>query len=346
MIRQYVDVLFMDGELMLTDAFRLYKGDSGILVSVKVEKQYYRNNKLVSENLIELGKYGRAIIRKAQSDCPLEDDGIEDPVYCSDIALIEEGRLDILIPAEAIDETSEMGIYQIQIQLYGGISEDLTRPRLTLEPFEFEACDLISEDMELEEPVFDDEYKEATADESMVDLAMVMSEEEDEDVFDEEGNYNPTVWSSGMLISSNKLNKMEGAIGTINNNTKDIREGYATTEYVMNNYPTKDYVQTTYVDKTDFGSTLEELASKEYVNESISNIDIPEVDLSGCAPIDHTHPEYITEIPSDYINEEELEARGYLTEHQDLSGYATNNYVDEKLGDIESILKSINGEEI
>lgn len=324
MIRQYVDVLFMDGELMLTDAFRLYKGDSGILVSVKVEKQYYRNNKLVSENVIELGKYGRAIIRKAQIECQ-EDDGIEDPVYCSDVAKIEEGRLDILIPAEAIDETSEMGIYQIQIQLYGD-NEINGRPRLTLDPFEFEACNLISEDMELEEPEFDVEAgSRAIVDEGEVDKAELLNDGEELPVEDEEGNYNKTIWQKGQIIWANQLNKIENALNHL---------------FIM------------------IGAKVSKGEMYMYVDEKIGEIDIPEVDLSGCAPIDHTHDEYLTEIPSDYINEEELEAKGYLTEHQDLSNYATKEeipsidglaseaYVNEQLGDIESILRSINGEEI
>lgn len=73
---------------------------------------------------------------------------------------------------------------------------------------------------------------------------------------------------------------------------------------------------------------LSNLATETYVNEAISNIDIPEVDLSGCATVDHTHNEYIT--------------NSTLVEKD----YASVDYVNIKIGDIESILKSINGEEI
>jgi hypothetical protein len=72
------------------------------------------------------------------------------------------------------------------------------------------------------------------------------------------------------------------------------------------------------------------------------------------------------EVPAEYITESELNAKGYLTEHQsldgyatktfvtdkiaeaqlgggevDLTGYATKDYVDDMLGDIESLLGGI-----
>ena len=36
---------------------------------------------------------------------------------------------------------------------------------------------------------------------------------------------------------------------------------------------------------------------------------------------------FISEIPSEYITETELEQKGYITEHQSLAGYATEQYV-------------------
>lgn len=90
---------------------------------------------------------------------------------------------------------------------------------------------------------------------------------------------------------------------------------------------------------------------------------------------------FITEIPSEYITESELNEKGYLTEHQSLEGYAkksdipdTSNFatkseipdtstfatkeqvegitdnvytkteIDSKFGDIDTILDNINGE--
>lgn len=43
---------------------------------------------------------------------------------------------------------------------------------------------------------------------------------------------------------------------------------------------------------------------------------------------------YLTAIPSEYITETELNAKGYLTEHQSLDGLATEAYVDEAIANI------------
>lgn len=78
-------------------------------------------------------------------------------------------------------------------------------------------------------------------------------------------------------------------------------------------------------------------------------------DISGKADKNHTHPEYLTQhqpldeyakkseipdvsdfitsIPSEYITESELNAKGYLTEHQSLAGYATEKYVDDAIAE-------------
>ena len=40
---------------------------------------------------------------------------------------------------------------------------------------------------------------------------------------------------------------------------------------------------------------------------------------------------FLTEIPSEYVTETELDAKGYLTEHQSLAEYATKDYVSNAL---------------
>jgi hypothetical protein len=89
-----------------------------------------------------------------------------------------------------------------------------------------------------------------------------------------------------------------------------------------------DYIKTTWANGdliTD--SKLNKIENALYeINEK--EID---VDLSG----------YLTEVPAEYITESELNAKGYLTEHQSLDGYATKTYVDDMLGDIESLLGGI-----
>ena len=73
-------------------------------------------------------------------------------------------------------------------------------------------------------------------------------------------------------------------------------------------------------------------ATQEQVNQINANTsainDIKDnyakkTDLSG----------YLTEIPAEYVTETELNAKGYLTEHQSLAGYATTNDVSTAVSD-------------
>ena len=83
-------------------------------------------------------------------------------------------------------------------------------------------------------------------------------------------------------------------------------------------------------------------ATEEYVNEAVSNVS---VDLSGYAKESYVDSaitqsvsglakkedipdvsKFISEIPSEYVTESELNAKGYLTQHQDISGKADVNH--------------------
>lgn len=57
------------------------------------------------------------------------------------------------------------------------------------------------------------------------------------------------------------------------------------------------------------------LASEQFVTDQIAAIDIPDVS------------EFLTEIPEEYVTETELNDKGFLTEHQDLSQYALKSEV-------------------
>lgn len=57
-------------------------------------------------------------------------------------------------------------------------------------------------------------------------------------------------------------------------------------------------------------SSCQKLATENYVDDAVANIDIPDTS------------KFITVIPDEYVTESELNAKGYLTEHQSLDGYA------------------------
>ena len=88
-------------------------------------------------------------------------------------------------------------------------------------------------------------------------------------------------------------------------------KGYLTEHQDLSNYATKDEIP-----------SLNGYATEDYVAEQISNI--PSVDLTDYATKNEI-PDvsgFITEIPEEYVTDTELNAKGYLTEHQDLSDYA------------------------
>ena len=77
-------------------------------------------------------------------------------------------------------------------------------------------------------------------------------------------------------------------------------KGYLTQHQSLENYATKDYVSN---------------ALTPYAKTS----DIP--DVSG----------FLTSIPSEYVTETELNAKGYLTEHQSLADYSTTTQVQSMI---------------
>lgn len=106
--------------------------------------------------------------------------------------------------------------------------------------------------------------------------------------------------------------------------TKVELENYDTSEQVdakINAIKIPEIDLSGYAKKSEIPS-IEGLATENYVDNAISTIPLPDLtdyakktdipDVSG----------FLTSIPDEYITETELEAKGYLTEHQDLSAYA------------------------
>jgi hypothetical protein len=106
-----------------------------------------------------------------------------------------------------------------------------------------------------------------------------------------------------------------------------------------NNYAPKKHNHS-YNDLTDKPNipSVDGLATETYVNDAIANAQLggEDIDLSGyalktdlpTATSDLTNDSgFITEVPSEYVTDEELNARGYLTQHQDISHLATKEEI-------------------
>ena len=92
----------------------------------------------------------------------------------------------------------------------------------------------------------------------------------------------------------------------------------------LSNYYTKAQVDALIPDVSGF-------ATKDYVDNAVNNI--PEVDLSGYA-LKSEIPDvsgFLTAVPEEYVTESELDAKGYLTEHQSLADYSTTTQVQNMI---------------
>ena len=100
---------------------------------------------------------------------------------------------------------------------------------------------------------------------------------------------------------------------------KDTKKRFEvlTLKEVASGLSTKNIVDTYQEFKT--GVDLSEYAKSKDVPTKLSDLE----DDKG----------YLTEVPEEYVTENELEAKGYLTEHQDLSNYYNKTEVDQKITD-------------
>nr|DAP39357.1 MAG TPA: hypothetical protein [Caudoviricetes sp.] len=82
----------------------------------------------------------------------------------------------------------------------------------------------------------------------------------------------------------------------------------------------KNYVDTSLATKVNKETGKSLISDTEIARLSnVSNYD--DTEIRGLIS-NHTHSQYLTEIPSEYVTETELNNKGYLTSHQDLSTYA------------------------
>ena len=130
----------------------------------------------------------------------------------TEIVECENGVVVFSITGEMIDEIHEVGFYSFHIRLY---NDDKTS-RITLPP--------VMEGIEIREPLIiegDVENTDLVGD-ATVGHSMIQTYDADEEAFDEEGNYIPTVWGIGDKITAEKLNKVEDALCVIQDEAGNI----------------------------------------------------------------------------------------------------------------------------
>ena len=113
---------------------------------------------------------------------------------------------------------------------------------------------------------------------------------------------------------------------------KILTEDYVTLDYIIEKGFVVDYQLDEYAKKTDIPTSNTQLTNDA---KYITLEEVPKTDLSNYATLDDIpslngyateqwvkYQKYLTEVPSEYITETELNNKGYLTEHQSLEEYA------------------------
>ena len=188
----------------------IYRGDKEIEIEFEIVNSKVMFAGTSDNNVIRTSKafYGQLVI--------INPNGTN---AFTEMTETNDGLVKFRITEQMIDQVDEVGEYSFQIRLF----DEERKSRLSLPP--------ILEGLKIYEPIAT-ESEESIVGESVVGYSRITYSEELE-VFDEEGNYNETVWGNGDLITEGKLNKIEEALDVINDKVEGID---------LSNYAIKDYV--------------------------------------------------------------------------------------------------------
>lgn len=169
------------GNASIDEQIVLYKGDKNVEIKFSIKNNPFKHQ---SGTL----SHGQLVINREAG-----------PIF-SEVAQIINNKVIFVVTGDMIDEAGECGDYDFQIRLF---NEDKTS-RASLPPIEAGIL--------IEKPICEEEgVNAATVNYSRTRSGEVL------EPFDEEGNYNKTIWVGGDLITDSKLNKIEDAIYEINN---------------------------------------------------------------------------------------------------------------------------------
>lgn len=287
MIYRDSTVAMSKGTSTIDSPIILYRGDREVEINFTIQDSPFRYRTGSATNLIEKTEadYGQLIIKTPNNRKPI----------FSKITATDEGKIILKITADMIDEIEEVGKYDFQIRLFD--SEQVSK--VTIPPVEG--------GIEIREPIaIEDEAPISDTNEvnvAKVNYAVITTSEVLEP-FDSQGNYIKTVWVTGDTITKEKLNKLEEGVYK-NSTTKFDDIELSGNELNMKvNGTVKKTVSLPSTGGTVEGHTHENKTTLDKITEDKINSWDNKVDS----------------IPADYVTETELNSKGYITEHQDISG--------------------------
>ena len=294
-------ITIKDDKATLDRPLYLYIGDGDITCLFTIEEKKKAatfgtiNRSSESISVTEQASYGEVRIYKP--DKGKDPDSVSRLVFTSKVEIIEN-KLQAVLSSKDINDFSEAGVHKLQIHLYDEKDDEDEENRFTIPPV----------DLHVLMPVGCD--NNATG-EAIAGYSLLDREGEVLELFDEEGNYNKTVWETGDIITSNKLNKIEDVLRKL---TEDD-DNFVTNEVLeaeLANKADSDHKHSDYATKA-------ELNNKANANHSHTNYAATNHSHSGYASSNHTH--------SGFASSTHNHDGVYLTQSS-LSNYATKNYVD------------------
>lgn len=291
----------------------LYKGDKNIELQFMID-----NNPFKYKSGVEL-TYGQLVVKRPTA-----------PPIFSEVAKLSNNKVLFIVTGDMIDELSELGEYDFQIRL---INADKTS-RGTIPPV---AAGII-----IKEPLCEEPDNIATINEATVNDSIVPASSEILNVFDNNGDYIKTAWKDGDRITDAKLNKIEDALYEINGKEVNVEvdlSGLATEQYVNDAiaeaHANADFDLSEYITEDELNEILRTKADYSHYHDNEYyrkwQVDAKLGVLNGYATLE------------DLTNWAELFAS---KNHNHDERYVTNSNFDRAIGDINTILDSINGEEI
>ena len=191
-------ITIRNGKSSINEPVVLYRGDYEVSIKFTIMESKFRFKSGVNLVDSEKASHGQLAIL-----APYGGNVFSEIVKC------EDGTVTFTLTKEMIDQLEEVGLYSFQIRLFDYYRES----RVSIPPVEF--------GIEVREPVasedHDNEVNNAIVGYSIAKVVDGLNEDVG-DTFDNNGDYNKTEWKTGDRISQGKLNKIEDAIDTINEN--------------------------------------------------------------------------------------------------------------------------------
>ena len=201
-ITKNLQIKINNGIAKLNEDVYVYQNDRGIELKLKLNLIRTNYRSATRSSLFESATtlFAGATILKPNGE-----------VISREKTEIVNNIISFIIDEGLTDEINEVGIYKVQFHLY-----DLEDNRISIPPIQFEVKKLLANIDE------DDMSKElGRADFTNADTCFVSDDGKEMEIF-VDGKYIKTVWESGDLITSVKLNKVEEAIEHLNNKISNV----------------------------------------------------------------------------------------------------------------------------